>query len=103
MGKKKRLGMVLTAWLATLMHAMATCMPRSLKVILFPDCWGNLLPHAVAACPAQNIWHSNIETLTGSMLLEDAGKVLWLDWTTFHVHAHNCTSSQQASLILLPQ
>ncbi len=35
MGKKKRLGMVLTAWLATLMHAMATCMPTSLSSIQF--------------------------------------------------------------------
>ena len=34
MGKKKRLGMVLTAWLATLMHAMATCMPTSFAPIL---------------------------------------------------------------------
>ena len=77
MGKKKRLGMVLTAWLATLMHAMATCMPTSVILILcqihvttkvisddhnrsviiilitiIGILKGNMLSHTVAACPA---------------------------------------------------
>ena len=48
--------------------------PRSVEAILC-----HMLPCAVAACPAQRFWHSSIESLTSSMLLEDSGSSH--DWT----------------------